>query len=855
MKNFLNQFPYSDFHEMNLDWLLKKVKELASEMQEFEAVNSVSNEGVWNIETPYTVWSIVTSGNEAFISLKPVPAGILLSNTEYWRFIGIFKVDYSLNKDSVNAVANKPVTEKFESVDNEISNLKASDISLNDRIDNTNTSITNLASVVSGNTESINSEAATRAAADTVLNARIDNIASLEEGSTTGDAELADIRTGYTGQVFATAGDAVREQAELLYDDFLNLDNNLIELSGSFTRGQIIPATGEVDTQNYLYRVINDTAIYTDKDITLKLTDTDYKYRVFFYDSNDTLLGYDAGTWNEGEYAQSYIKAGSYFRLMIAKVTEAAGLADIAKMKTVVKHTIVSINKLIKSNAPYDSNMLSDYLKNMFELYNYNASQGKFIFGAYAAIRYPQKFPFDIQVTSTTYTCNIKIFSSGEAVAANLLYSSGWVNSYVIPANTYFTVELQGISDHYVGYLANNNISFAYTQEIPSLINKFKHISTDYSLPGYYDDSGNFIFTQSNTEKTIQPIYVKDGMKIKADISMDISGIIWAAAAYFDRYGKFISRYVFANVVGSSRSFNFDIDAEGVSFMLISFRGYNNASIDVYIEDIADVITEASSDILNREMLLDPNPNVRAINHRGYNYIAPENTLPAFKLSRKMGFDTIECDISFTSDNVPVILHDATINRTGRNADGSSIESTIYINQITYEDALDYDFGIFKGSEYAGTKIPTLAQTISLCKKLGLKAYLEIKDQGVSDSNIIKVVNTVRSFDMLKNVTWISFNEAYLAVVLATDPDARVGLLCNTVDSSAIAAADSLTGNVFINSSDVSDDAIALCIANNYSLEKWVWNGITDVLNMPDYVSGVTSDVIPANRVLLANNI
>ncbi len=170
--------------------------------------------------------------------------------------------------------------------------------------------------------------------------------------------------------------------------------------------------------------------------------------------------------------------------------------------------------------------------------------------------------------------------------------------------------------------------------------------------------------------------------------------------------------------------------------------------------------------------------SVRSINHRGYNTIAPENTLPAYELSKENGFHFVETDVAFTKDGVPVLLHDAEINRTARNADGSRLDRTIEIWEITYEEALAYDFGIWKGEEYQGTRIPTLEEFLQLCQRLDLNPYIELKaDRGYSTDQVKTLVDLVRKYEMDQRATWISFDKPYLEAVRDCDPNARLGLL------------------------------------------------------------------------------
>jgi len=91
------QFPYANMHEMNLDWLLKKMKELDKAMETFKATESLkfADPIIWDITTQYEKSTIVLdpTGN-AYLSLQAVPAGVQLNNEEYWLEIFNF-TDYT----------------------------------------------------------------------------------------------------------------------------------------------------------------------------------------------------------------------------------------------------------------------------------------------------------------------------------------------------------------------------------------------------------------------------------------------------------------------------------------------------------------------------------------------------------------------------------------------------------------------------------------------------------------------------------------------------------------------------------------------------------------------------------------
>lgn len=80
-----DSFPLSNAYAVNLDWIMKKIREVEEFVRNYAAVNNVAYAGVWDITKQYPQWALVTNGDTSWMSLKPVPVGIPLENVEYWQ--------------------------------------------------------------------------------------------------------------------------------------------------------------------------------------------------------------------------------------------------------------------------------------------------------------------------------------------------------------------------------------------------------------------------------------------------------------------------------------------------------------------------------------------------------------------------------------------------------------------------------------------------------------------------------------------------------------------------------------------------------------------------------------------------
>jgi len=93
------------------------------------------------------------------------------------------------------------------------------------------------------------------------------------------------------------------------------------------------------------------------------------------------------------------------------------------------------------------------------------------------------------------------------------------------------------------------------------------------------------------------------------------------------------------------------------------------------------------------------------IAHRGASAYAPENTMAAFAKGLEMGADFIEFDVQMTKDGIPIVIHDATVNRTTNGAGK--------VSDYTLKEIKKLDAGSWFGKEYAGETIPTFNEVLN----------------------------------------------------------------------------------------------------------------------------------------------
>ena len=91
--NPIHRAPYTNFHDLNLDWIIEVLNEFNTKLTNFVSLATIkyANPIQWAITSQYEANTVVVDSNgNAYLSVQPVPTGVSLDRTEYWTKIGNF---------------------------------------------------------------------------------------------------------------------------------------------------------------------------------------------------------------------------------------------------------------------------------------------------------------------------------------------------------------------------------------------------------------------------------------------------------------------------------------------------------------------------------------------------------------------------------------------------------------------------------------------------------------------------------------------------------------------------------------------------------------------------------------------
>jgi glycerophosphoryl diester phosphodiesterase len=227
-----------------------------------------------------------------------------------------------------------------------------------------------------------------------------------------------------------------------------------------------------------------------------------------------------------------------------------------------------------------------------------------------------------------------------------------------------------------------------------------------------------------------------------------------------------------------------------------------------------------------------PTNNPLIIAHRGASVIAPENTLAAFALAMESGADGIELDVRLARDCVPVVIHDATLRRTGLRKEAVASMTAKQFGKVDAGTWFNRAHPRRAREEYTREFVPTLDQVFRLFQDRDARLYVEVKfgtNEGVADLTQA-VAQLIKKHKLRSRVVVVSFNLAALARIKLFDSTIRTGALFEPKsDLSTIvrkqrmikAAIDRGANEILLHRSIATRSAVRMAAENDLPVVVW----------------------------------
>ena len=174
-----------------------------------------------------------------------------------------------------------------------------------------------------------------------------------------------------------------------------------------------------------------------------------------------------------------------------------------------------------------------------------------------------------------------------------------------------------------------------------------------------------------------------------------------------------------------------------------------------------------------------PGGRLLIIGHRGASAYAPENTHAAFRMALDEAADGIELDVRLARDGVPVVIHDATLDRTALvHGEVESYDSK-ELKEFYVGEWFNLRHPKHASLAFPYQRIPTLAQVYARYASEADALYVEMKCEAADDYPRLarEVVNVIRDAGLAERAVVKSFEHDSLSEVKRLAPEIRTAAL------------------------------------------------------------------------------